>query len=344
MSAETAPPLITRLESFPGRDASRVVIELTRPARYRVYDEATDDATPPRTSIDLDGVDLGPVPRDRTLGGIVSRVHADPTSTGSTVSLDLDGRAWRRVFYMNEPYRIVVDVARNPPGVRGPGGRTVSRIVLDPGHGGKDGGAIGSSGVQEKEVTLDIALRAAPILSAHGVDVALTRSDDRFVSLEERTARANAFGADLFVSIHCNASEIRSRRGVETYVLDTTRDEIAVRIAARENATTPGASAEVASILGGMRMADEAQRSTRFARLLQRAAIATLRMQFGDAFDGGVHPAGFYVLIGARMPSILLETSYLSNPGDEARLGSAAYRQLLADSIANAVKAYREGR
>jgi N-acetylmuramoyl-L-alanine amidase len=198
--------------------------------------------------------------------------------------------------------------------------------------------------VREKDVTLDIAHRVAPVLAEKGVQVVLTRDDDRFVSLEERTARANAFGADLFVSIHCNASESRGRRGIETYVLDTTRDEIAARVAARENATTQAASAELASILGGMRMADEGARSTRFAQLLERAATTAVQTKYGDAVDGGVHTAGFYVLVGARMPSVLFETSYISNATEEQRLGTPEYRQLVADAIANAVQAYREGR
>jgi N-acetylmuramoyl-L-alanine amidase len=228
--------------------------------------------------------------------------------------------------------------------VKGRNARTVTRVVLDPGHGGRDTGAVGASGVKEKDVTLDVANRVAPVLATQGVQVVLTRDDDRFVSLEERTARANAFGADLFVSIHCNASEGRGRRGIETYVLDTTRDEIAARVAARENATTQAASAELASILGGMRMADEAQRSTRFAQLLERAATTSVQTKYGDAVDGGVHTAGFYVLVGARMPSVLFEVSYISNATEEQRLGSVEYRQLLADAIANAVQAYREGR
>jgi N-acetylmuramoyl-L-alanine amidase len=216
--------------------------------------------------------------------------------------------------------------------------------VLDPGHGGKDTGALGPTGVKEKEVTLDVARRVAPVLSAQGLQVVLTRNDDIFVSLEERTARANAFSADLFVSIHCNASEGRAHRGVESYVLDTTRDEIAARVAARENATTQAASVELASILGSMRLADEAQRSTRFAQLLERSAVAALQLKYADVVDGGVHTAGFYVLVGARMPSVLFEASYLSNPIEEQRLATGEYRQLIADAIANAVKAYREGR
>jgi N-acetylmuramoyl-L-alanine amidase len=337
------PPQIVRIESWPGRDTARVVVVLDRPAAYRVGDEVIVGVGTPRTFVDLDGVDLGHVSRDTPSLGVVTRVHAESTSTGSRVLLDLDGRAWRRVFYMHEPYRIVVDVARRPPGA-GRGARAVSRVVLDPGHGGKDTGAVGSNGVKEKDVTLDIVRRLVPVLTGQGLQVMLTRAEDSFVSLEERTARANAFSADLFVSIHCNASESKARRGVEAYVLDTTRDEIAARVAARENATTQAASAELASILGGMRIADEAQRSLRFAQLLERATIAALQMKYDEVIAGGVHTAGFYVLVGARMPSVLFETSYLSNAAEEQRLGSDDYRQLLADAIANAVKAYREGR
>jgi N-acetylmuramoyl-L-alanine amidase len=336
-------PQVVRIESWPGRDATRVVIVLDRPAAYRVGDEVLAGGAP-RTFVDLDGVDLGPAPHDTPLDGVVDRVRAEGTSTGSRISLDLEGRAWRRVFYMHEPYRIVVDVARHPPGVKGRDARQINRVVLDPGHGGKDTGAVGPGGTKEKDVTLDVAHRVAPVLAAQGIQVVLTRDDDRFVSLEERTARANGFAADLFVSIHCNASESKGRRGIETYVLDTTRDEIAARVAARENATTQDNSAELASILGGMRMADEAARSTRFAQLLQRASTTAAKARFGDAVDGGVHTAGFYVLVGARMPSVLFETSYISNATEETRLGSEEYRQLLADAIANAVKAYREGR
>jgi N-acetylmuramoyl-L-alanine amidase len=271
-------------------------------------------------------------------------MRAEATSTGSRISLDVDGRAWRRAFAMHDPYRIVIDVAHHPPGAATRAQRAVARLVVDPGHGGKDTGAVGPNGLKEKEVTLDVARRVASILGAQGIQVVLTRDDDTFVSLEERTARANAFGADLFVSIHCNASEIKTRRGVETYVLDTSRDEIAARVAARENATTQAANADLTAILGDMRLADQSRRSTRFAQLLDRAANSALGSRYGDAVDGGVHTAGFYVLVGADMPSVLFETSYISNVVDEQRLGSDEYRQVLADAITNAVKAYRQGR
>jgi N-acetylmuramoyl-L-alanine amidase len=248
------------------------------------------------------------------------------------------------VFYLPEPYRVIIDIARHPPGATARGQRLVARVALDPGHGGSDPGAIGPSGVREKDVTLAIARKIAPVLAREGMQVVLTRDDDRFVSLEERTARANSFGADLFVSVHCNAAENRGKRGVETYMLDTARDEMAGRIAARENATSAAAGAEIGSILASMRLADQSARSGRLADLVERAALASLRGTYPDAVDGGVHTAGFYVLVGARMPGVLFETSYISNAREEARLASDDYQQRLADGIVNAVKAYREGR
>jgi N-acetylmuramoyl-L-alanine amidase len=338
------PPQIVRIEAWPGRETARVVVVLDRPADYRIGDEPLTGGTGARTFLDLDGVDLGEAPRTMAGEGVVSRVRTEATSTGSRVSLEVDGRAWRRAFSMHDPYRIVVDLARHPPGVSSRGPRTVARVVLDPGHGGKDTGAVGPGGLKEKDVTLDVAHRVAAVLAQQGIRVVLTRDDDRFVSLEERTARANAFAADLFVSVHCNASETKTRRGLEVYVLDTTRDEIAARVAARENATTPAANAELASILGDLRLADQAQRSTRFARLLERAAGSALGAKYSDAVDGGVHTAAFYVLVGADMPSVLFETSYISNAIEEQRLASDEYRQILADAVTNAIKAYREGR
>jgi N-acetylmuramoyl-L-alanine amidase len=343
-AAAADPPQVMRVESWAGRDAARVVVVLDRPAGYRVADEVPAGPSDPRIVLDLDGIELGSSPDDIPSQGIIKAIRTEVTRTGSRVRLDLDGHAWRRIFDLREPYRIVVDVARRPPGTPGAAPRTVARVILDPGHGGSDKGARGPNGTEEKDVALDIARRVAPVLTGQGIEVELTRDDDSFVSLEERTARANAFAADLFVSIHCNASEGRARRGLETYILDTSRDEIALRVAARENATTQTAGGELASILGDMRIADGARRSRRLAQLLLRAASTSLQAKYGDVVDGGVHAAGFYVLVGARMPAVLFETSYISNATDERRLASVEYRQLLADAIANAVRAYREGR
>ncbi len=336
-------PRVIRIEQWAGDQGARVVVHLDKPARFRVGDESIP-GKPPRTFVELDGVELEGGAQEVKLGGIATVLHAEPTITGSRVLVDLAGPCYRKVFHLVEPFRVVIDIARNAPNAEGRNTRKVARIVLDPGHGGYDPGAIGPTGVQEKDVTLAIAHKVAPVLAKQGLSVMLTRDGDRFVTLEERTARANAFGADLFVSIHCNAAEVRSKKGLETYVLDTDASEMASRIAARENATSHAATAELGAILGNMRLADQATRSRRLALLLQRSAIASLAGKYGDVVDGGVHPAGFYVLVGARMPAVLFETSYVSNPVEEQRLGSEDYRARLADAIANAVTAYREGR
>jgi N-acetylmuramoyl-L-alanine amidase len=343
-TSASAPATILGIEAWPGDESARVVVALDRPAHFRAGDEAVAGGRGARTFVELDGVDLGAIARDLPVAGIVTHVHSEATTTGARVVLDLDGRAYRRVFYLPEPYRVIIDVARHPPGATARGTRTVARVALDPGHGGTDPGAIGPAGTREKDVTLAIARKVALLLAHDGIQVTLTRDDDRFVTLEERTARANSFGADLFLSIHCNAAESHGKHGVETYVLDTARDEMAGRIAARENATSAAAGAEIGSILASMRLADQSARSGRLADLLQRAALASIHLGYPDTTDGGVHTAGFYVLVGARMPAVLFETSYISNAREEARLASDDYEQRLADGIANAVRAYREGR
>ena len=176
-----------------------------------------------------------------------------------------------------------------------------------------------------------------------GLPTLLTRDDDRLVPLDERAARANAFHADLFVSIHCNASDNGAAHGVMSFVLDTTKDEVAARIAARENATSLAASTQVASIVSSLRL----RRSGYALDAILPSCCSGRRWarwpgRFGDASDQGVKTAGFYVLLGAEMPSVLFETSFISNPGEEKRLATADYRQKLADAIVNAVRAYRE--
>lgn len=342
LGPRAGPPRVVRIEQWPGKDAARVVVVLDQPATFRAGDEAGAGGRTPRVFVELDGVERGTT-QEAISSGIVTRVGVDRTTTGTQVTLDLDGPAYLRTFFLLEPYRVVVDVARHPPGAA-LHRREVSKLVLDPGHGGNDSGAVGPAGTREKDVTLDVAHRVAPVLTKAGMTVVLTRDDDRFVSLEERTARANQVGADLFVSIHCNAAENRARHGVETYVLDTTKDEIASRIAARENATSQAATAELGSILASLRLANQASHSTHLAELLQKAATASLRAKYTDITDGGVHPAGFYVLVGARMPAVLFETSYLSNASEETRLASEDYKERLADAIVNAIRAYRDGR
>jgi N-acetylmuramoyl-L-alanine amidase len=281
------------------------------------------------------------------VGGIVERVRLGRQKAGTRVVLDLKSDAYRKIFYLPEPFRLIIDVSDKPPqtaepGLRGP--RSVRRVVLDPGHGGHDPGAIGPSGLREKDVTLDIAHRTAPLIARElGIVTLLTRDSDDFVALDERTARANAFYADLFVSIHCNATEDGAGRGVMTFVLDESRDQLAARIAARENAASAAAGAELASAMSRVPEAGSLTSSLRFAELLQRSAMGSISQAYPGVVDHGVKRAGFYVLAGARMPAVLFETSFISNAEGETQLNTGDYRQKMADSIVNAVRAYREG-
>lgn len=341
------PVKVVSIDPYGGEDRARIVVTLSGATRFDVGALAGDGSgRGPRIFVDLARAKAKA--REVAVDGIVERVRVAPRGGGVRVVLDLSSAAYRRVFYLPEPFRIVIDVATHPPSsAAAPSGATrpVTRVAIDPGHGGSDPGAIGPSGLREKDVTLDIAHRVAPVLSRElGIMTLLTRDDDRYVPLAERTARANAFHADLFVSVHCNASENGAARGVMTFVLDTTRDEIAAKVAARENATSMAANAQLANVVGDLKLADLGARSTKLASLLERTTMASLGPRWSDATDLGVKTAGFFVLVGAEMPSVLFETSFISNPAEEARLATAEYRQKLADAIVNAVRAYREGR
>jgi N-acetylmuramoyl-L-alanine amidase len=275
-------------------------------------------------------------------GGLLERVRVAEGPSGARVVLDLAGPAEHRVFYVPEPFRLIIDVAKRDAALRP--SRDVRRVVLDPGHGGHDPGAIGPTGLREKDVALDIAHRAAPLIARElGISTLLTRDADVFVPLEERTARANAFGADLFISIHCNATERSGGSGVMTFVLDDSKDQLASRIAALENSASAEATSELARVMSRSQDRSSEARSLELANLLQRAAMATLAPSYPDVPDGGVKRAGFYVLAGARMPAVLFETSFISSARDETRFNTGDFRQKLADAIVNAVRAYKKG-
>jgi N-acetylmuramoyl-L-alanine amidase len=341
------PPRITSVERYGAKDAARVVVFVTHPTTFSAELLGSTDTLPQRLVVDLDRASYRGK-RELAMGGLVSRVRVGDKPNGTRVVLDLNGPVHRKVFYLPEPFRLVIDVSKEPPLSfrQGAGGeRPVKRVVLDPGHGGHDPGAVGPLGLREKDVALDLAHRAAPLIARElGIATLLTRDSDVFVPLDERTARANAFGADLMISIHCNASENGEGAGVATFVLDDSRDALSLRIAARENAASQAAAVEVANTLSQLIDRPALERSLHFAELLQRAAVSSLAKRYSDVPDLGVRRAGFYVLAGARMPSVLFEASFISNARGESRLNNADYRDKLADAIVNAVRAYREGR
>lgn len=337
------PSTITRVEPYGAEDTARVVVHLSHPTRFQVGVLEGGAGQDPRLFVDVSKASYKG-PRQFDVGGLVRRTRLGQQEGGTRVVLDLARPAYHRVFYLPQPFRLVIDVSREPP-ERVAAARAIQRVVLDPGHGGNDPGALGPNGLREKDVTLDVAHRAAPLLAREiGVSTLLTRDTDVFVALDERAARANAFNADLFVSIHCNASENAEQRGVMTFVLDASKDSLAARVAARENASTEAAAAELANALSRVTNAERLAASEHFAGLLQRAASASLGHRYDQVRDHGVRRAGFYVLAGAHMPSVLFEGSFISNYEEARRLNQGDYRQRLADAIVNAVRAYREGR
>jgi N-acetylmuramoyl-L-alanine amidase len=232
-----------------------------------------------------------------------------------------------------------IEVTPSPEG----GDRAIRRIVVDAGHGGHDPGATGPSRVREKHVTLGIARRLAVRLRAAGYEVVLTRNSDRYLSLEERTALANTARGDLFISVHANAHPRRNRSGVETYFLNVTDDRYAARLAARENGLDLSAGRDVARILTDLDAKASAGTSQRLARLVQREVCGGLRSRVGEVRNLGVKSALFYVLLGARMPAVLVETGFISNRLEEKRLASARYQDEVAAGIARAVAAFDGG-
>lgn len=220
-------------------------------------------------------------------------------------------------------------------------GLGVSRIVIDPGHGGHDPGAQ-SSGVTESELVLDVALRLEKLLDKiPGVDVVMTRRENEFIPLQERTAIANRESADLFLSIHANASNIPTAHGVETYFLNFASNVNAAAVAARENATSGQTMGALQDVVKNITLTSKRDESRDFATYVQREMMASLRSTNKTLKDLGVKQAPFVVLIGASMPSILAEISFVTNPQDAKLLKNSAYRQKIAQALFEGVRKYQ---
>jgi N-acetylmuramoyl-L-alanine amidase len=268
-------------------------------------------------------------------GGLL-RVRTHPHADGLRVTFDLEPHARFRAFVLPEPFRVVLDVERD----EGPRAqRAVRTIVLDPGHGGDDHGAR-ASGLRESDLTLDLCGRVRALLARRLPDarVILTRESDVFVSLEQRAAMANAIDADLFLSIHLNAAdEPVEHGGVTTFVLDTSNDRQALRLAARENGTSVAEVGDLARILASLHREEQVTASRAVAQQVHRATLRGGRRVLPRLYDRGVRSAMFYVLVGARMPAVLLEASFLSRPEEAEALATETYRQALAEGIADGI-------
>lgn len=220
-------------------------------------------------------------------------------------------------------------------------GLGVSRIVIDAGHGGNDPGAK-ANGVEEAELVLDIALRVEKLLKQQpGMEVILTRRTDVFIPLEERTAIANREGADLFLSIHANAARRATAKGVETYFLNFATNPEAEAVAARENATSGKSMGNLPKLVQQITLNTKVKESREFAQMVQTSMIRGLRAQNKAVTDLGVKQAPFVVLIGAEMPSVLAEISFVTNKAEASLLKNEAYKQRIAQSLADAVLKYQ---
>jgi len=223
-------------------------------------------------------------------------------------------------------------------------GLKIGKIVIDPGHGGHDTGTIGPNGLEEKDLVLDVSKRLGKLLANRlGAVVVYTRSDDTFIPLENRTALANEEGADLFVSVHANSSRDPDARGVETYYLNFTSSPEALEVAARENAVSDKSIHELQDLVKTIALKEKIDESREFAMDVEKSLHSGLATKNSGLRDRGVKKAPFIVLIGANMPSILAEISFLSNPGDEHRLETSAYRQRIAESLYRGIAKYVGG-
>lgn len=357
---------------------TRVVLDLSRSASYEPHRLAGAD---PRVYVDLDNFQVGGgVESQMAVGdGLVSQIRSGQLDEKRVrVVLDLEHDGDFQAFSLSDPDRIVIDVRRAAgDGKSSPAttGKVVSRgndsiaglldgveeppqllhvpqqngdegirlIVVDAGHGGKDPGAVGRNNTKEKDVTLQMAKRLAATLRKElGCKVLLTRNDDRYLKLQDRTAYANKVGADLFISLHANASPNRRAYGLETYYLNLSKNNQAAEVAARENNTSLEEVSNLEAILFDLMANAKINESSRLAAEIQQSMVSHLKPNFSNIKDLGVRQGPFHVLLGATMPSVLVEAAFISNSREEKRLKDPDYQQRIAQAIVRGVKEYRD--
>jgi N-acetylmuramoyl-L-alanine amidase len=282
--------------------------------------------------------------------GILTQVKTiQQTPALVRVMLDLGQATDYRLIHFSNPDRVVVDVfgkEEQPisPVRKSPMIPEIKRIMIDPGHGGKDPGAIGRNGLTEKEVVLDVSFRLREMIKKNlGLEVLMTRDRDVYIPLEERTQMANGKRADLFISIHANAAPNRRARGIEIYTLGQATDSSALATAARENSVQEESIKNLDGIiklmLTDLSIMKRLDYSLEFADSTRQAFVRNMGTGY-DVIDLGVKQAPFYVLMNAGMPSILAEISFISNPVEEKRLASRSYREKIAHSLLLGVQEY----
>ncbi|MXZ47693.1 MAG: AMIN domain-containing protein [Candidatus Dadabacteria bacterium] len=376
--------VVKKIRHWSTDDYTRVVIEADREIEYtsKMLRADPELKTPPRLYVDLektvisDSVNIEPITK-----GLLEKISFASNRPGiSRVVLYIKDLEGHKVFSLpkseqNPSFRLVMDIkgagaqpekifAEGAPShdKQGPSlkskvpegeiaslkqalGLKVRTIVIDPGHGGHDPGAVGPSGLREKDVNLRIAKRLRERLIEEGKsfgieNVYLTRSTDRFIPLEERTAIAKKRKADIFISIHCNGARRKKAHGIETYILGFTDDQTSLQLAARENATTTKGLNELGSTLKQYILSAKKEESQQVAGYVQKSIIQNVSVKYKYINNKGVKKAPFVVLIGADVPSLLIETSFITNPREEKRLKSEAYINRIVDGIVLGIKKY----
>lgn len=347
LHAVTQKARLTGVRFLSSSTYTRVILGLSRPVKFTVgtLAAAPGKKRPPRIYLDLAGTRLVTrrhrvEVRDKT----VARVRLGQFSADVVrVVLDLKKPGHHEAVLLSNPHRLVVDVEPR----RGSAARrqlAVRKIVLDAGHGGKDPGAVGAGGLKEKDVVLRIARKLAPRLRQEmGVDVVLTRNTDVFIPLKARTAMANAESADLFLSIHANASHNRRAGGLETYYLDKTTDEATMKLAARENGTARRNLTDLQIMLSDLKLNVYLSDSISLAGKLQSSVVKSTRPQYPRGKDLGVKKGLFYVLVGARMPSALAELFFLSNPREARALQRPKFQDAIVSGLSRGIREYADG-
>ena len=350
------PATILPLRHWSSKRYTRIVVETTDPVTFKHQILKETKNKPRRLYIDLLNCRLSPEVADIVpiQDGLLRQVR-NAQYDADTVRVVLDTQANisdYKVFSLGNPFRVVIDVmSTDQKKASGPSGEALSlvrqlglgirRIVIDPGHGGKDPGTSNPGGLKEKDIVLKVARKVAVKLKAMlGCQVVLTRDRDIFIPLEERTAIANSKEGDLFLSIHVNAAPQSKVRGIETYVLDLASNKDAMRLAALENATSARQLSDLQSILVDLLNNSKLHESVKLAELVQQEMVTGIGRKYSNINDLGVKKAPFIVLIGAQMPAILTEIAFLSNPTEAKHLKSDKYLTTVADHIAQGVSLY----
>ncbi|GAB6060561.1 N-acetylmuramoyl-L-alanine amidase [Desulfonatronum parangueonense] len=368
---------LTQVRHWSSDEYTRVVLDVDAEIDFshRLLNPDPALGTPHRLMIDLQGTVLGPetLPQLQVADGILRQIRTGQNQPQvSRVVLDIQRLEDFRVFTLESPFRIVVDVSgaaqrlagssasrpsgqtaqqRNPQITPGAGGLSaslveqlglkVNTIMIDPGHGGKDPGAV-AHGIKEKDVNLRMSRILGKMLEEKGFRVIYTRTTDVFIPLEERTAMANAQKADLFISIHANAHPNPNMNGFEIYSLNLAKNKDAVRVAARENAVSTKKISDLQLILTDLMLNSKISESKELATKIHGRTIQGMRRTHPRLGDNGVREAPFYVLMGAKMPAVLVEMGYLTNREEARLLNTDAYLRTLASNLVQGVLAYRD--